>query len=336
MPAEWEPHAATWLTWPHNRETWPDPEMEEVESAFLDIISALISGEDVHVLVPDPAAGSRIRARLPRRALGRSRVHFHPIPTNDSWIRDYGPNFLIRRGAEGNEIAMNKWSFNSWGGKYPWKLDDRAGRRIAESLGWPVFEPGWVLEGGAVEVNGRGTCLTTETCLLHPNRNPGQDRFTMERVLQDYLGVSRVIWLQGEIPGDDTDGHIDNLARFVNPTTVLCADEETASDPHHPGLRENHRRLAAATDQDHRPLTVVPLPMPDPVGAGSTRFPASYANFYIGNRVVLVPAFGQMKDDAAQSLLQKYFPDRQVVPIPHLALIRGLGGVHCLTQQQPL
>lgn len=334
MPAEWEPHSATWLTWPHNNETWPGQDMKTIENVYLEIIRRLQSAERTHILVNDPAAKSYVDARLKSGGLENSETHI--IPTNDSWIRDYGPNFIARDLSTGKrEIAVNKWKFDSWGEKYEWEDDNRAGDLINDYLGLNIFDPGIVLEPGGIEVNGQGTCIATEDCLLNPNRNGGLSRNEMETILQNYLGVTRVIWCRGEIAGDDTDGHIDNLVRFVNANTVLCASENDPSDANYPCLKKNLEIIEEALDQDGGKLNIELLPMPEYVGDSQTRLPASYANFYIGSKTVLMPTFDQPSDSAAHAILQKCFPDREVADIPCKELIWGLGGVHCITQQQP-
>lgn len=334
MPAEWEPHAGTWLSWPHNPNTWPGQDMALVEAVYIEIIRALHTGEKVNLLVNSAEVSVSVTARLKQAGVSLEAVRMHVIPTNDAWIRDYGPNFLVRSNP-GNPLAFNKWHFNSWGGKYQWDRDEKVGLTLADQLGMPVFHPGIILEGGAIDCNGQGVCLTTEQCLLNKNRNPDLGRGDMERYLEDYLGVRKVIWCQGEMEGDDTDGHIDNLVRFVNSNTVLTAWEDDPQDPNHKCLKENHEILKAATDQDGKPLNVVRLPMPGYVVDEDTRLPASYANFYIGNKVVVLPVYGQPNDETAKTLLQKYFPTRKVVCIPSNTFIWGLGGIHCVTQQQP-
>ncbi len=333
MPAEWETHSATWLTWPHNPETWPGTDMQAIEAVYLRMIRALSEGETVHVLLQDEAAFNRVHSQLENSRVSISRVHCHLIPTNDSWIRDYGPNFLVRR--DTGEVAANVWKFDSWGGKYDWELDDRAGKTIMRELGLPYFEPGIVLEGGAIEVNGQGICLTTEPCLLNPNRNGGMTREEMERYLSRYLGVRHVLWCQGNIEGDDTDGHIDNLVRFVSPDTVLCAWEEDSADPNYSCLQANFEILKSFRDAQGRDLKVERLPMPGRVEGEDGRLPASYANFYIGNSVVLLPVYNHDNDRKAASILKKYFPEKEIVEIPCALFVRGLGGIHCVTQQQP-
>jgi agmatine deiminase len=336
MPAEWEPHAATWLTWPHNRNSWPDA-FEPIPGIWVRLVAALAPGEHVHILVNDDQAAHEVRALLHAATVAPERVTLHLVPSNDAWARDHGPTFLTRQAGDRIELAAVDWEYNAWGGKYPpWELDARVASRIAEIAGARIFKPGIVLEGGSIEVNGSGTVLTTESCLLHPNRNPHLDRKEIEAYLRAYLGVRHVLWLADGIVGDDTDGHIDDLARFVDRTTVVTVIEEDPNDDNHAVLRDNHERLQAMTDQDGRPLRVVPLPMPRPQLHDGHRMPASYANFYIGNRVVVVPTFDDPADAAALQTLQALFPDRQVVGIYSRELVWGLGAFHCITQQQPL
>jgi len=335
MPAEWEPHAATWLTWPHNPETWPGQNLREIEDVYLQMIAALIEGETVHVLAKDPMSRIHVQKRLKDHHLLGKHVQIHCLPSNDSWIRDYGPNFLVREANRIREVAANVWDFNSWGGKYEWELDARAGREIVTKLGIPSFQPGIVLEGGAIEVNGRGSCLTTQRCLLDPKRNAEMTEGRMEEILKNHLGVTRVIWCEGDLEGDDTDGHIDNLVRFVNPGTVVFAHDDNAKDPNHACLKRNREILEAATDQDGKKLEAVPLPMPGRVELDGERLPASYANFYIANHCVLLPVFGKKTDAEAEDVVKSLFPDRKVVPIPCALFVLGFGAVHCVTQQQP-
>ena len=332
MPAEWEPHSGTWLTWPHNLETWPNQHMQEVEAEFLSIIQPLAKDESVHILVNDEEMEGSVASTLNDNNVEMKNIFLHNIPTNDSWIRDYGPNFIVQ---SDGIVATNDWDFDSWGRKYKWELDDLAGTIIAEKLGLHHFKPEIVLEGGAIEVNGAGTCITNESCILNPNRNNGISREALETTLKNYLGVSKIIWLHGEIQGDDTDGHIDNLARFVNPTTMVCVVEEDENDPNYSCLKKNFDRLKTATDQDDKPLEIITLPMPGHIGSPSECLPASYANFYIANKSVLVPVYNQPNDKQALAILGPLFPEREVIPIPSTTLIWGLGGVHCLTQQQP-
>ena len=333
MPAEWEPHSATWLTWPHNSETWPDQDMQQVETEFMGIIRPLAKNESVHILVNDEEKENVVESTLNSNNVEMKNIFLHDIPTNDSWIRDYGPNFIIQNDGK---VAANDWDFDSWGRKYKWELDDLAGKVISEESGLHQFKPEIVLEGGAIEVNGAGTCVTTESCILNPNRNNGISREAMETALKDYLGVSKIIWLHGEMEGDDTDGHIDNLARFVNSTTIVCAVEEDEEDPNYAIFKKNFDRLRSTTDQDDKLLKIVALPMPGYIGSPSERLPASYANFYIANKSVLVPVYDHPNDKRALAILKPLFPEREIIPIPSTTLIWGLGGVHCLTKQQPI
>lgn len=336
MPAEWEPHSATWLTWPHNLETWPGQDMVKVEAVYIQMIKALAKGEKVNLLINRESDTFKLNKLIKNSPLNTQNINIYPIPTNDAWIRDYGPNFLVRQTSSSKrEVAANLWKFDSWGGKYEWDLDDRVGSTIMGLLDIPRFEPGIVLEGGAIEVNGQGICITTEQCLLNPNRNGGLEKDEMETYLKRYLGVREIIWCQGNIEGDDTDGHIDNLVRFITPETVLCAWEDNAKDPNHACLQANLETLESFRDVDGKPLNVVKLPMPGRIDTDEGRLPASYANFYIGNQVVLLPTYNHRKDAIAQNILKRFFPDREIVGIPCETFVWGLGAIHCVTQQQP-
>ena len=332
MPAEWELHSRTWLTWPHNLETWPGQDIKQIESEFLTIILQLAIDEPVHILVSDEDMERSVETILREQGANMVNIVLHDIPTNDSWIRDYGPNFIVQ---DNEKVAVNDWGFDSWGRKYKWELDDLAGTIIAEESKLYHFKPGIVLEGGAIDVNGLGTCMTTESCILNPNRNGGIKRSEMEKFFKDYLGVSKILWLNGAVEGDDTDGHIDNLARFVNPSTIVCAVEEDEFDTNYSLLKNNYNRLKNTTDQNDNPLEIISIPMPGYVGNRKNRLPASYVNFYIANKSVLVPVYNHPNDKRALAILKSLFPDRKIIPIPCNTLIWGLGGVHCLTQQQP-
>jgi agmatine deiminase len=264
---------------------------------------------------------------------GAQNVRIIQLETVDSWIRDYGPNFLIdERGA----LAYNDWIFNAWGSKYEeLKRDDAIPKALERILNVPRFEPGIVLEGGAIDVNGAGCVLTTEQCLLNPNRNPHLTRAEIETYLRDYLNISKIIWLGEGISGDDTDGHIDDIARFVNESTIVCAVEEDTADPNHELLQDNLRRLQHATDANNRPFEIITLPMPGIIEGRDGRLPASYANFLIANSVVLTPVFNHANDARAVSTLQSLFPTRRVTPIRADDLVWGMGTIHCLSQQQP-
>jgi agmatine deiminase len=265
-----------------------------------------------------------------------ARVFFHHIPTNDAWCRDHGPIFIQRDRDGGREQAIVDWGFNAWGGKYPpFDLDDIVPTRIGAELGLRVFAPGIVMEGGSLDVNGRGTLLTTESCLLNPNRNPGLDRREIERYLVDYLGVRRILWLGDGIEGDDTDGHVDDLTRFTDPRTVVTVVEDDPADSNYAPLRDNLERLRSMRDQDGEPFRIVTLPMPRPLEHEGQRLPASYANFYVANGVVLLPTYDPARDETARLTLQELFPTRRVVGIDCTDLVWGLGAIHCVTQQWP-
>ncbi len=334
MPAEWTPHRATWLSWPHNRETWPT-QLEKVREVWLQMIQALAANELVVLLVDDEPTRHNVILRLKSVKAVMKNIAILKIPTVDVWIRDYGPTFLTR--ADGDRpLAFNDWSFNGWGRKYrAYEDDDRVAKEIASVLQVPCFNHSVVLEGGSIDVNGAGTCLTTEQCLLNPNRNPAMSRGEIEQFLTDALGVSHVIWLGEGITGDDTDGHIDDIARFINPVTVVCALENNSRDENYAPLRENYERLQKARDQDGHSLSVATLPCPAPVRYEGSRLPASYANFYIANEFVLVPVFDDPKDRQALGILQELFPERRIVGLPCADVVAGLGAIHCVTQQEP-
>lgn len=335
MPAEWEKHEATWLVWPRNAETWPT-QLARVEETYVRMIEALSHGEKVYLLVADEREEESVRNKLSKTEADLSRVVFFRIPTADVWIRDYGPIFLVPRNGKAKTPVFNRWIFNAWGNKYESLKGDSAIPGILRPLlNAEVFEPGIVLEGGAIDVNGEGMLLTTEQCLLNPNRNPRLSREQIEESLCHYFGVSRVLWLGEGIAGDDTDGHIDDIARFVAPDTVLCAVEEDSSDANYPFLRDNLGRLKSAQDQNGKKLRVIELPMPGKVSCAGERLPASYANFYIGNEVVLFPVYEHANDLRAKKILEECFPGRRIADIPCKDLVCGLGAIHCVTQQQP-
>lgn len=333
MPAEWEPQEAVWLAWPYDRDTFSD--LPAVEAAYLTIIRTLAGCCRVDLLVTGTPMAERVSSLLSAARIPAGQVTLHTIPYADVWIRDYGPTFLVN--SPRTSLSAVRWRFNAWGEKYDSLMrDDGIAAVIGDKLAVPVFSPGIVLEGGSIEVNGQGTVLTTEQCLLNPNRNPYLSRGAIEGILREYLGCRHVIWLSRGIEGDDTDGHIDDIARFCNPSTVLCALSSDPSDPDYPVLQENYQRLSSAVDQDGRPLTVIPLPVPSPVVADGVRLPASYANFLVSNRVILVPAFEDPRDTEACRVISAAFPGREVVPVPCRAMVYGLGSLHCISQQQPL
>jgi len=335
MPAEWEPHRGTWLSWPHKEASWPG-KFATVPGTFARMVHELAAGEEVHINVAGPATEHEVRRFLADEGSGTGNVFFHHFPTNDAWCRDHGPIFLEREVDGRREQAIVDWGFNAWGGKYPpWDLDDVIPTRIAEELGLPVFAPGIVMEGGSIDVNGRGALLTTESCLLNPNRNPHLSPREIERYLANFLGVTHILWLGEGIEGDDTDGHVDDLTRFVDPTTVVTIVEHDPGDANFAPLQENLERLSRMTDQDGHALRIETLPMPPALYYEGQRLPASYANFYIGNRVVLVPGYDPEPDAVACATLQRLFPERRVVVIDCTDLVWGLGAFHCVTQQWP-
>ncbi len=332
MPPEWAPHQATWLSWPHKEASWPG-RLRDVLPVYARAVAALSRSETVHINVNDAAMEAMARALL-AEAGATGDLHFHRFPTNDAWCRDHGAIFLVRE--EDPKLAAVDWDFNAWGNKYPpYDLDDEIPRQMAAYLDAICFPGGMVLEGGSIDVDGTGLLLTTEQCLLNPNRNPHLSRDEIETRLRENLGVEKILWLGEGIAGDDTDGHIDDIARFVAPGTVLAAVEEDPLDENHHPLQENLRRLRTMTDLHGRPLTVLTIPMPPPLVYEGQRLPASHANFYIANRVVLLPTFGGASDARAAETLQRCFPDREIVGLDCTAVVWGLGAWHCLTQQVP-
>jgi agmatine deiminase len=338
MPAEWEPHEATWIAWPHCRQDWPG-KFATIPWVYAEIVRHLQASERVHVLVNDARAEQRARQLLSRANVDLNGIVFYRFATDRVWTRDYAPIFVTDKKGQ---IGITGWRFNGWAKYANWKSDARIPQRLARALSMPLWQPcvgkhRVVLEGGSIDVNGQGLLLTTEECLLDSvqARNPGLTRADLERCFADYLGIEKVLWLGRGIAGDDTHGHIDDLARFVNPRTVVTVVESNRQDPNFEPLRENLERLQAMTDQHGKRLEVVTLPMPSPVWFAGQRLPASYANFYIANQRVLVPTFNDPKDYQALGILADLFSDRTVVGIHARDLVWGLGTLHCLTQQQP-
>ncbi len=331
MPPEWEPHAATWLSWPRREGiSFPDS-FDRVLPALRAMVEALIESEQVCINVCNGAHEAEARAVLD--GLSMERVTFHRIPTNEPWSRDHGPIFLTRD--VDPRLAVVDWDYNAWGGKYPpCDLDEVVPTRIGQILGLRVFYPRMILEGGSIDVNGAGALLTTESCLLNKNRNPNLSRAEIEQRLRDYFGVREILWLGNGIAGDDTDGHIDDLARFVSERTVVTVVEENGDDENYEPLQGNLARLREMKI-DQRKIDIVMLPMPKKIVREGLRLPASYANFYISNSCVLLSTFADPNDETALSVLQKLFPGRRVIGIDCRELIWGLGTFHCLTQQQP-
>ena len=332
MPAEWEPHELVWLSWPHNKKTFPH--LRAVEDAYTAFIAALAGSEHIGLFVPNPAINRIVKARLRSAGVDLSQITLRTTEYADVWIRDYGPTFVVNRALQ--QTAMVRWEFNAWGGKYDDQVaDGKIPNLMNRWLGLPVFSAGIVLEGGSIEVNGGGTLLTSRSCLLNPNRNPDLTEHDLQGILKEYLGVVKVIWLNKGVAGDDTDGHIDDIARFTSPSTIVCAYEENPKDENHATLKENYEILCRATDQEGVPFTVVKLPMPAPVTDGDERYPASYTNFFIGNSVVVVPVFDDPHDIEAIHILQSLFTDRTVVGINARAMVEGFGTFHCASQQHP-
>jgi agmatine deiminase len=332
MPAEWEQHEAVWLSWPHNKNTFPN--LTFVEDAYIRFIAGIVPSERVELFVPTPLLNRMVKARLRSGGIDLSRVTIRTVHYSDVWIRDYGPTFVVNPALK--RSAMVRWDFNAWGEKYEDQIAD--GQVPVDMNRWldlPVFRPGIILEGGSIDTNGRGAVLTTRACLLNKNRNPNLTKDEIEEYLKEYLGAVKIIWLNRGVAGDDTDGHIDDIARFVAPSTIVCAYEENPADENYAALKENFEILTQATDQEDKPFTVLKLPMPAPVVSGDERYPASYTNFYIGNSVVIVPVFDDPHDGDAIRIIQELFPERTVMGINARAMVEGFGTFHCATQQQP-
>ncbi len=343
MPAEWAPHAGTWLVWPQRPDDFPG-RFEAIPFAYAEIVRHLARHEPVRLVVGTAAREARARALLESSGVDLAAVRFYRWPTDRSWVRDSGPLFVRRTGSDGAaaEVGLTHWRFNAWAKYDDFRRDDRLGLRIARTLERPVWSPRWngervVLEGGAIDVNGAGDLLATEECLLGDvqARNPGLPRAELERLFTEYLGAERVHWLARGIVGDDTHGHIDDVARFVGERTIVAAREPRPDDPNHAVLEENLTRLRAAKTAHGGPFEVVELPMPAPLSYSGQRVPASYLNFYLANGVVLVPTFNDPADRHALATLARLFPDRSVRGVHSGDLIWGLGSVHCLTQQEP-
>lgn len=333
MPAEWEPHTATWLSWPRREGISFPGAFDRVLPTLRRTVEALLASERVCLNVCHDAHEAEAREVL--AGLPLDRLTFHRILTNEPWCRDHGPIFLTRPAAAGPQLAIVDWDYNAWGGKYPpCDLDEVVPTRVGEILGLPVFYPRMILEGGSIDVNGAGALLTSEACLLNPNRNPTLGRDEIEQRLRDYLGVTEILWLGDGIQGDDTDGHVDDLTRFVSERAVVTVVEENRGDANYEPLQENLARLRAMKWKG-TPLEIITLPLPAKIVREDLRLPASYANFYIANESILLPTFADPNDAVAEKTLQQVFPTRKIVPIDCTELIWGLGAFHCLTQQQP-
>jgi agmatine deiminase len=363
FPPEWHPHSGTWFSWPRPEGISFPGKYHTVPENLAAIMCQIQSREAVHINVPTENYAYLVREQLTQHGCPTTNVDFHLIKTNESWCRDHGPAFVLRRVKLHNrkatrvEAAVVDWGFNAWGGKYPpWDDDDAVPTRVAEELGLPVFYPTRgtggppvscpdhrqaaratvVMEGGAVDFNGAGTVMTTTSCLLNKNRNPGLNKQQVEQFLNDYYGQTNVVWLGDGIAGDDTDGHVDDLARFISPTKVVIGLEDDPKDKNYEVLQDNLRRLRKLKDQDGRPFEVIEIPMPGVVEHDGQRLPATYVNFYFVNGALLVPTYRHRKNDRrAIEILQKNLPDREVIGVDCTELIWGLGAIHCLTQQQP-
>jgi agmatine deiminase len=342
MPAEWHEHAATWIAWPHNADDWPG-KFQAIPWVYADIVRHLSRVEDVHILVNDGAAAKRANGILKRAGANLTHVHFHQWPTNRVWTRDSGPIFVKNN----SSLAVTNWRFNAWAKYDNWQLDDQIPAHVASALDLPAWEPHVtlenghrhrvVLEGGSIDVNGAGTLITTEECLLSEvqQRNPGVSREQLEKVFHNYLGIDQVLWMNRGIAGDDTHGHVDDITRFIDVNTIVTVTETNRGDDNYLPLAENLDRLKAARNPEGQPFRIVELPMPAPVVFEGQRLPASYGNFYIANNLVLVPTFNDPNDRRALHIIAGLFPSREVVGIHCGDFIWGLGALHCMTQQQP-
>ncbi len=357
MPPEWAPHRLTLLAWPDNRETWPGDRLNRVEQVYANILQALVPYEEVVILTSCPEAHQAASAMIQNRGLDWNRIRLLRVPVNDVWIRDYGPVTLFEKQEPADTSAtpatsggnqkvtwkpvMANWGYNAWGGKYPpWDDDDRVPEQLAGLLGYPFIEPGMILEGGSIDVNGAGTLLTTESVLLNPNRNPALNRQQIEEKLRNWLGVDQIIWLKKGLRGDDTDGHIDDLARFVSKDTIMATVCHDRADPNYDLLQENLEILYRAHDLDGQPFKILELPLPatridGTTVDGSDYVPASYANFYIANGCVLVPTYDQRYDEQVLNLFRPLFQGRRIIGIPCKNLVWGQGSIHCITCQVP-
>lgn len=334
FPAEFAPHEATWLSWPHKEASWPG-KIDAIYPYYAQFIKVLSQSEKVRINVADEAMKVFALKYIEQAGADLSQVEFYFHPTNDAWCRDHGPAFLINPNAEQKKVIVD-WGYNAWGGKYPpFDFDDVIPTLIGKQFNIPVFHPGIVMEGGSVEFNGAGTLLTSTACLLNPNRNPHLNQDQIEQYLRDFYGVEQILWVDEGVVGDDTDGHIDDTVRFVNEDTVLTVVEEDKTDENYALLQHNLKQLKGMRLLNGKSLNIVELPMPDAVIWEDQRLPASYANFYISNKHVIVPTFRCAKDDVALSIIQSCFKDREVIGIDSTEIIWGLGSFHCLSQQEP-
>lgn len=331
FPAEWAKHEATWLSWPHKEASWPG-KLDTIYTPYCQFIKIVADGEKVRININDEETKAFAISELEKVGADLSQIEFYLHPTNDAWCRDHGPAFLLK----GNQKAVVDWDYNAWGGKYPpFDLDDVIPTKVAQHFNLPLYLPEIVMEGGSVEFNGAGTIMTTTACLLNKNRNPHLTKEQIEQYLLEFYGAEQVLWLGDGIVGDDTDGHIDDITRFVNEDTVLTVIESNPLDENYLLLQENLETLKEMRLLNGKALNIVKLPMPSPVIHEDTRLPASYANFYIANKSVIVPTFRDVNDEKALKIIQDVFPDRKVVGIDSTDIIWGLGSFHCLSQQEP-
>ncbi len=363
MPPEWAPHAATWTSWPFDDVLWVG-QLEGVRREFADLVATIARFERVNLNVRDDEAETDARARIEQAAAALhgeqagsvlANIRYHRLPLNDVWFRDNGPLFVRRAQAAAStgsstvgtagsaatgagHVAMTDWSFNAWGKKYaPWSDDDRAPATLAARLGMRRFVAPAVMEGGSLELNGHGVCLTTRSCLLEPNRNPDLGPADLELLLRDYLGISQLVWLEEGLEGDHTDGHIDTIVRFTDDGTIVCAVEPRSDDPNHATMARNLEQLRSLRTPAGAPYRVVELPLPiERMELEGERLPPTYANFYVGNGFVVVPQYGDANDERALAILRPLFPGREVIGLGAVSLITGGGAFHCVTQQQPL
>lgn len=332
FPAEWRKHESTWLSYPHNENSWPD-KIHTIFPSYNLFIKELAKNEIVNINILSQEMKDRVNDELMALNVNMSNIRFHNFPTNDAWCRDHGPAFVINE--KQGKKAIVDWSYNAWGGKYPYVLDDKIPSLIANELGLEVFKNNIIMEGGSVDFNGNGTLITTKACLLNENRNPNLNQSQIEENLINYYGVENIIWLGDGIDGDDTDGHVDDITRFVNEDTVVAVVEEDKLDENYSPLQENLKLLSKARLENGKQLNIVELIMPEPVIWEEQRLPASYANFYIANDSVIVPVFNSKNDNKAIYTLEECFKDKKVIGIDSTEIIWGLGSFHCLSQQEP-
>lgn len=334
FPAEWHPHLATWITFPHNDHSWQEGKLVDMYPEYFQFIKVISTGEKVHINVNDAELERFILSQLPLYQIDKNQIVCHIRATNDAWCRDHGPAFLIH--TEDDSRLLLDWEYNAWGGKYPpFKDDNRIAAQISNDLNIKRVQPGIIMEGGSVEFNGKGVVLTSRSCLLNPNRNPHLSQNQIEQYLMDFYGVNQVLWVSDGIVGDDTDGHIDDTVRFVNENTVIAMVETNVKDENHAVLAKNLAELKEMYLLDGSPLQIIEIPMPAPVVINGFRTPGSYANFYICNAGVLVPTFDCPQDEVALQILRQFFDDRPVIGLSAKKIIWGQGSFHCLTQQEP-